>query len=141
MKSVNSEINKVVLKVKEAQGQLQSLINGHDWVGEARKYAERQGKEVKKILTSDVSKLKSFLEKERKELERFQKQIPGEVKKLRKFVNTQKKEFEKLLAGVVKISNKGSKVKSAKTKAKSKKAPSSVKGKKSPSASQTTSST
>ncbi len=119
MKSMNSEINKVVSKVKEAQGQLQKMINSHDWVEEARKYAERQGKEVKKILTSDVSKVKSFLEKERKELERFQKQIPGEVKKLRKFVSIQKKEFEKLLANVVKISNSGSK---AKAKAKPKKA-------------------
>lgn len=130
MKSMNTEINKVVSKVKEAQGQLQNMINSHDWVEEARKYAERQGKEVKKILTSDVSKVKSFLEKERKELERFQKQIPGEVKKLRKFVNTQKKEFEKLLANVVKMSNNGGKAKSAKTSAKPKKAATSRKKKK-----------
>jgi dsDNA-specific endonuclease/ATPase MutS2 len=130
MKSMNTEINKVVSKVKEAQGQLQNLINSHDWVEEARKYAERQGKEVKKILTSDVSKVKSFLEKERKELERFQKQIPGEVKKLRKFVNTQKKEFEKLLANVVKMNNSSGKKKVKQVKAKVKKATTSVKKKK-----------
>ncbi|MEO5968760.1 MAG: hypothetical protein ABIQ95_02435 [Bdellovibrionia bacterium] len=138
MKSMNTEINKVVSKVKEAQGQLQSMINSHDWVEEARKYAERQGKEVKKILTSDVSKVKSFLEKERKELERFHKQIPGEVKKLRKFVNTQKREFEKLLANVVKMSNSGGKSK-AKASAKPKKATASRKKKKSTSTAETTS--
>ena len=141
MKSMNIEINKVVSKVKEAQGQLQHMVNSHDWVEEARKYAERQGKEVKKILTSDVSKVKSFLEKERKELERFQKQIPGEVKKLRKFVNTQKKEFEKLLASVVKMNSSGKKAKPSTTKAKPKKAESSKRKKKSPSTSTTTAST
>ncbi len=105
MKSVNSEIQKVVTRVKEAQVQLQSLIKSHDWIEEARKYAERQGKEVKKLFGPDVEKMKVFLEKERKELEKFQKQIPGEVKKFRKFVNLQKKEFEKLLTNVRKMSN------------------------------------
>jgi hypothetical protein len=107
MKSMNSEINKVVSKVKEAQGQLQTMINSHDWVEEARKYTKRQGKELKKILTSDVSKVKSFLEKERKELERFQKQIPGEVKKLRQFVNIQKKEQHRLKSQAQQVQSKG----------------------------------
>jgi len=103
MKTMNTEIKKVVTRVKEAQEQLQALIKGQDWVEEARKYAERQGKEVKKLFAPDVEKMKSFLEKERKELERFQKQIPGEVKKFRKFVNVQKKELEKLLTNVRKM--------------------------------------
>src|SRR4051812_18339166 len=103
MKSMNAEIKKVVGRVKEAQVQLQSMVKSHDWVEEARKYAERQGKEVKKLFAPDVEKMKTFLERERKELERFQKQIPGEVKKFRKFVDMQKKELEKLLTSVRKM--------------------------------------
>src|ERR1051325_1818452 len=83
MKSMNAEIKKVVTRVKEAQVQLQNLVKSQDWIEEARKYAERQGKEVKKLFAPDVEKMKTFLERERKELERFQKQIPGEVKKFR----------------------------------------------------------
>ncbi len=100
MKTMNSELKKVVSRVKTAQVQLQSLLKNKTWVEDARKYAERQGREVKKLFSADVGKVKNFLEKERKELEKFQKQIPGEVKKLRKFVTTQKKEFEKLLLKV-----------------------------------------
>jgi len=106
MKSMNAEIKKVVNRVKDAQGQLQNLVKSHDWVEEARKYAERQSKEVKKLFAPDVEKMKLFLERERKELERFQKQIPAEVKKIRQFVNSQKKEFEKLLSSVRKMNPK-----------------------------------
>ncbi len=121
MKSMNAEIKKVVTRVKEAQVQLQSLVKSQDWVEEARKYAERQGKEVKKLFAPDVEKMKSFLERERKELERFQKQIPGEVKKLKKFVNLQKKEFEKLLVNVRKLnSGKGGKSSASSTQKKTK---------------------
>jgi hypothetical protein len=104
---VASEIKKVVLKVKKAQGQLHTLMQSQNWVDEARKYAERQGKEVKKLFAPDVQKMKKFLERERKELEKLQKQIPGEVKKLRHFVNLQKKEFEKLLVNVGKMASTG----------------------------------
>jgi hypothetical protein len=121
MKSMNAEIKKVVSKVKDAQTQLQGIVKSHDWVEEARKYAERQGKEVKKLFAPDVEKMKTFLERERKELERFQKQIPGEVKKFKKFVDMQKKEFERLLTSVRKMNaseGKGTpKTKSKKTKA------------------------
>ena len=97
---MNAEIKKVVSRVKEVQTQLQGLIKSQDWVEEARKYAERQGKEVKKLFAPDVEKIMDFLERERKELEKIQKQIPGEVKKFRKFMTMQKKEFEKLLSNV-----------------------------------------
>ena len=100
MKAMNSEFKKVVTRVKAAQSQLQVMLKDAAWVEDARKYAERQGKEVKKLIKGDVSKMKTFLERERKELNKFQKQIPSEVKKLRKFVTIQKKEFEKLLAGM-----------------------------------------
>ncbi len=127
---MNAEIKKVVNRVKEAQNQLQSLIKGQDWVEEARKYAERQGKEVKKLFAPDVEKMKSFLERERKELERFQKQIPGEVKKLKKFLNMQKKEFEKLLVSVRKMNPSGKASLASRRKAKSKKSPSTAPKKK-----------
>ena len=65
MKTMNAEVKKVFTKVKEAQAQLQSLIQGQDWVEEARKYAKRQGKEVKKLFGPDVEKMKKFLERER----------------------------------------------------------------------------
>lgn len=107
-KNMKSTVNlkKVVGRVKEAQAKLQHLLKGQEWVEEARKYAERQGKEVKKLITTDAGKVKVFLERERKELERFQKQIPGEVKKFRTFVLSQRKELEKLLANVTKTSKK-----------------------------------
>ena len=50
MKSMNTEFKKVVSRVKEAQVQLQGLIKSQDWIEEAKKYAERQSKEVKKLL-------------------------------------------------------------------------------------------
>ncbi len=122
MKTMNAEVKKVFTKVKEAQAQLQSLIQGQDWVEEARKYAKRQGKEVKKLFGPDVEKMKKFLERERKELARFQKQIPSEVKKLKKYVDSQRKEFEKLLTQVTKMSAAGKPArKAASSKAKVKK--------------------
>ncbi len=120
MAAVNSEIKKVISRVKEAQAKLQGLIKNQDWVDEARKYAERQSKEVKKLLSADISKVKTFLEKERKELERFQKQIPGEVKKLRVFVQGQKKELEKLLSNVRKAGGPAKKSKASGTAKKKK---------------------
>lgn len=94
------EVKQVLDKVKNAQGQLQSLLKEKTWVEEARKYAEKQGKEVKKLLSADVAKVKIFIEKEKKELEKFQKQIPAEVIKLKKFMNAQRKELEKLLVRI-----------------------------------------
>lgn len=113
LKSVNGELKKVVGRVKTAQSQLQALVKNQDWVDEARKYAERQGKEVRKILNGDVTKVRAFLEKEKKELEKFQKQVPGEVKKFREFVLGQRKELEKLLANVKKVASEGTVVKTA----------------------------
>jgi hypothetical protein len=109
MNKMNAEIKKVVGRVKAAQAQLQTLLKDKTWIDEAKKYADRQGKEVKKLLAGDVSKVKTFIERERKELERFQKQIPGEVQKLRKFVDGQRKELEKLLKNVRKVKASGPK--------------------------------
>jgi len=97
MATVNSELKKIMSRVKTAQNQFQNLVKDQAWVDEAKKYAERQGKEVRKLINTDVEKVKTFLEKERKELEKVQKQIPSEVKKFQKFVTGQRKELEKLL--------------------------------------------
>lgn len=97
---MNVEIKKIVSRVKTAQAQLQNLIKDQSWIDDARKYAERQGREAKKLFAADVVKVKTFLGRESKELSRFQKQIPAEMRKLRKFVNQQKKEFGKMLLSV-----------------------------------------
>lgn len=112
---MNSELKKVVDRVVTAQSQLQAMLKDKTWVEEARKYAEKQSKEVKKLLKADVSKVKTFIERERKELERFQKQIPGEVKKIRKFVDGQKKELEKLLTSVRRTGATGSRTRKSTT--------------------------
>lgn len=106
MNAMNVELKRVVDKVKEAQTRLNGLLNNQEWLDEARKYAERQGKEVKKLISADVTKVKSFLENERKEMERFQRQIPGEVKKLRTFIKSQRKDLEKLIAQLKKAGAK-----------------------------------
>src|SRR4051812_30060237 len=103
MAKMNDDLKKVVGRVKAAQKSLQTFFKSQDWVEEARKYAERQGKEVRKLFSSDLTKVKSFLEKERRELERLQKQLPGEVEKLRSFVQGQRRELKKLLVRVRKV--------------------------------------
>lgn len=97
---MNSEVKKVIDRAKKAQAKLQVILQNQDWIEEARKYADKQRREVKKLLNTDVNKVKNFLERERKELERFQKEIPGEVKKLRAFVKSQRKELENLIANL-----------------------------------------
>lgn len=94
---MNAEIKKIVDRVKTAQDQLQKVLNNQDWMDEVRKYAERQGQEVRKLIDSDMGKVKSFVERERKELEKFQKQLPGEVKRFKTLITKQRKELEKLL--------------------------------------------
>ena len=97
MKLMNGELKKVVEQVKAAQEKLNQLMKNQDWMDDARKYAEQQGQEVKKLFAEDASKLRQFLEAERREMERFQKQIPGEVKKFKNFLKSQRKEFQKLV--------------------------------------------
>jgi hypothetical protein len=97
---MNAELKKIVSRVKTAQTRLQTVLNKQDWMEEARKYAEKQGTEVKKLLSSDLGKVKTFIERERKELERFQKQIPGEVKKFRKLLMQQRNDLEKMLGSI-----------------------------------------
>ncbi|MEK6706583.1 MAG: hypothetical protein AABZ06_12435 [Bdellovibrionota bacterium] len=107
MKTMNTELKKVVSRVKMAQEKLQGIMKNQGWVEDAKKYAERQGREVKKLFTADVEKVKTFLLRERKYLDKIQKHIPGEVRKFGVFVKTQKKEFERLLTGLRKARTNG----------------------------------
>jgi len=119
------EVKKWLNKVRTTQAQLKSLIQDGGWMEDARHYLERQGKEVQKLINSDLAKVKTFVERERRELERLQKQIPGEVTRWKKYLASQRKELEKVLAGVRGASGakKSKKVrKSSKKKTASKKA-------------------
>lgn len=103
---MNAEFKKVISRVKVVQTQLQ---------GELRKYADRRSKDIRKLFVADVSKMKTFIDRERKELEKLQKQLPGEIEKFRKFVDGQKKELEKLVIGLRK-GNGGTKTSKASSK-------------------------
>lgn len=110
MSMMNSpEVKKAIARLKNVQEQVHDLITDPSWVDDARKYAERQSKEIKKLIRSDADKVKKFVVRERKELEKFQKQIPGEVAKLKKYLVSQRKEFEKLLKQVTKASKSSQK--------------------------------
>ena len=114
---MKTDLKKVVNKVKAAQGRLQTALQDRTWIEDARKFADQQRKDVSDLLSSDIGKVRKFLETERKGLEALQKQIPGEVKKFRKFVDRQKKDLEKLLKTVGKKSKAKGKKKPAKRKA------------------------
>lgn len=118
MPAAKIDVQKIIGRLKEARTQIETLIKDRSWMEEAKKVAEKQGQEMKKILDGDVAKLKAFLEKEKKELEKLQASIPGEVEKLKKFVDAQKQELTKLL-GTVK-SKAETRAKSAKGAAKAK---------------------
>jgi hypothetical protein len=113
---MNSEIKRVVTRVKSAQENLKVMLQRQDWVEEARKYADRQRKEMKKLLASDLEKVKTFVEKERKELEKFQKELPGEVKKVKALLKGQRKDLSKLLATIKKSGLKAATAKTVKSK-------------------------
>jgi len=95
-----SEMNRWVRKVKDAQEQIKSLVGQGNWMDEARKYAERQSKEVKKLIHGDMDKLRTFVVRERRELEKLQKQIPAELNRWKKYLGSQRKELENVLTNV-----------------------------------------
>lgn len=119
--SLQKDLDKVVAKVKTAQTQFQNLMKNQGWVDDAKKYAERQSKELKKLLGSDASKVKAFLERQQVELEKIQKQIPSEVEKLKTFVSTQRKELKKLIKNFKRVSATGKSKTAKKSKSGAKK--------------------
>ena len=124
------DVKKLMGKARTAQTQLKALLQDGNWMDEARKYVERQGKEMQKLIHGDLEKVREFVERERRELGRIQKQIPMEVTRWKKYLTSQRKELEKVLAGVRGASKKptrkskgGAKKRSTK-KAAARKAPS-----------------
>ncbi|MBC7385771.1 MAG: hypothetical protein H7301_06375 [Cryobacterium sp.] len=109
MSAAKTNAKKILERVRNARSQLESFLKDRSWIEEAKKIAEKQGNEVKKLIDTDVAKLRVFLEKEKKELEKLQAQIPGEVTKIKKFVEAQKKELSGLLTSAK--SGKGKKTK------------------------------
>ena len=94
---LGSEVQKVVSRVKTAQKQFQEILSQRERaITEVRKYADERGKEVKKIMSDDLKKVKSFIARERKELEKLQKRLPDEITKIKGYVESQRKELEGL---------------------------------------------
>ncbi len=96
-KKIQSELHKVLGKVKNAQNKLHEVLSHQPVLDEARKYAKHQSKEVKKLFAGDVTKILQFVEKEKKQLERLSGSLPEEIKKVKAFVSAQKKELTALL--------------------------------------------
>jgi hypothetical protein len=121
---MNPEIKKILNRVKTAQTKLQTRVDdimaNTEWMDEAKKYAERAGNDMKKLISSDVTKVKTFVDRQRKELERVQKQLPSEVKRFQQALNQQKRELEKVLRKV-RTAKKAATAKSSKKKSTSKK--------------------
>src|SRR5689334_8001530 len=97
LNAVNQEVGNLMKQLKMAQKQVQEMLKTKDIVNQAKKYANTQSAEVRKVLASDAKVVKAFLEKEKCELSEFQKQINTDVKKLSAFVLSQRKDFEKLI--------------------------------------------
>ena len=116
----HKEMKNWIEKMKAAQKQLNNLVKDN-WVNEAKRFAERQGKEVRKLIQTDITKVRTFVEREKKDLEKLQKQIPNELNKWKKVLETQKKELTGLLGKAQKASGgkaaKGGKKTASKSKA------------------------
>jgi predicted nucleic acid-binding Zn-ribbon protein len=105
MTKFQTELQKMVKRVKDTQTKLQDMLQQQEWIEEAKLYAEKQGREVQKLLKTDVEKVRAFLEKERHELEKFQARIPDEFKKLKNFIQEHRKDFGAILKGLPKKAN------------------------------------
>ncbi len=80
---------------------LQNLLRDPKWINEARKFAQNvassQTAELKKILRSDVKRVKSFIAKERETIEGLQARLPEELARIKRYVGRRKKELNKLV--------------------------------------------
>ena len=54
--SMKRDLKKTIGKVKAAQGKLRSFLKNPKWIDEARAYAEKRGKEVRALISSDVDR-------------------------------------------------------------------------------------
>jgi len=94
------DVKKLYMKVRQAQTQFRTILQDGSWMDDAKKYVERQGAEMQKLIHGDLEKLRTFVEHERRELNRIQKEFPKEVTRWKKYLASQRKELEKLLTGV-----------------------------------------
>lgn len=97
------DLKAIVSKAKGAQKKIQAVLNNQAWLDEARLLAERQKKELSKLISGDVTKVKSFVEQERKALEKLQKEIPSDLTRYKTFFSTQKAEYQKLLKSLTQV--------------------------------------
>jgi hypothetical protein len=97
-KLMNKDVKKVLEQVKASQAKLLEMISENDWVSEARSYAHRQSKELKKVFSEDVKKVQGFLEQEKKSFAQISSKLPKNIKNLFVFLEEQKKEFSLLLS-------------------------------------------
>jgi len=82
------------------------MINRKELLKEAQNFADRQRREFKKIIKTDAARLKTYLEKERREIQKLQTRLPGEIKKIRQYAETQRRELDKLIKKVKTASKK-----------------------------------
>lgn len=111
---IESELKKVFQQIKRTKGQIQGMIKDGSLLEEAKKYAETQGKEVKKLIRGDLTKVRGFLEKEKKELKQFQtkldklqKNLPSEIRKLRAYMDGQLIEAERFVRKMKRFAQTG----------------------------------
>lgn len=97
MGTIDTEVKRIVGRLRAAQGQVRTLLKDRSWIDDARKYAERRQGELTRLVRADVEKVRAFLVREKKEVEKLQRRLPREIEKVRKYVRAQRGEFEKLL--------------------------------------------
>lgn len=100
MTKISVDLKNILRKIKGVQVQFKKTFDGKSVAVEAKKYADRQSKDLKKLINQDIEKVRSFLEDQKSEVERFQKQIPAEVKKWSQYLTSQRKELESILRTV-----------------------------------------
>lgn len=97
MAKANNEAKNIVNQLKTAQKKFQDAMKNKTLIEDVRKYADRQSRDVRKLLTADIQRVKTFVEREKKELDRLQKQMPNEIKKLKRYLAMQRRDLERLL--------------------------------------------
>ena len=97
---VKSEIRRVAKSLKDAQAHFEKALASSNWVTDAKKYADKQRRQIDRLSRANVKKVKTFAEEQKKELNRILNRVPGEVQKVRRYVTSQKKDLERLVANV-----------------------------------------
>lgn len=93
-----SDLNNLLNRVRDLQTMLEAKLEESVLMRDLKKYAASQQKVLKKKINSsaDIKKVVTYVEKQRKHLDKVAKNLPKEVATVGKFVKAQRKEFEKL---------------------------------------------